>query len=549
MGLFDSFPLSNAYAVNLDWIMKKIREVEEFVRNYAAVNNVAYAGVWDITKQYPQWALVTNGDTSWMSLKPVPVGIPLENVEYWQKLADLDPRIAGIITQLADVEKNINGLKTKVENLVENLKITNVLDYGADPTGNSDSTEAFLSAKNSGLPVYVPYGDYKISGNVEIGDCLILGKFHGGNVNITGEFLAPEYAIFQDTNVTVDTAKNPTGIPEWFGGSIQRCVNTFPKTVLKPKVYRLDSDLIIEKSNTSIIGDCEGLTTYDYGYDIPVIECGDFEVVCGGDSDIIGELPRSICIKNVYFEKTNGNPVTIKGVVYGEFENITVVCRRDCLYGMMIYHAVSTRLERVRVQLVDGESTFFGFYIPNRNNIGAGVNASLYFRDCSVGNTSNGVLRIGNVRGWEFDGNPSDTYMDCCETARCDYGIVIGLSGITGTVQDFIVRAAVIDDCFKKAVEIMDNANHSGVLFFSDCYLCKGNYDNSEAVFSMLNSKLGVKLDCQIINNSPGGLSLQIAGADCSAIVNAFIIGSSSGIQIDTRNAIKNIIVNGVLQK
>ena len=110
MSLFDNFPLSNAYSVNLDWILKKIKELEEFVRNWTAVNEVRYAGVWDITKQYPSWALVTDGDTSWLSNKPVPVGIPLENAEYWQKLADLDPRIAGIIV-------NIDAMKTQISSL------------------------------------------------------------------------------------------------------------------------------------------------------------------------------------------------------------------------------------------------------------------------------------------------------------------------------------------------------------------------------------------------------------------------------------------------
>lgn len=72
MGLFDSFPLSNAYSVNLDWIFKQIKELETYIRNYTALNTVSYSGIWDITKQYPQWAVVSNGNTVWMSLKPVP---------------------------------------------------------------------------------------------------------------------------------------------------------------------------------------------------------------------------------------------------------------------------------------------------------------------------------------------------------------------------------------------------------------------------------------------------------------------------------------------
>ena len=31
--LFDNFPLSNAYSVNLDWIMKKIKELKKVLRH------------------------------------------------------------------------------------------------------------------------------------------------------------------------------------------------------------------------------------------------------------------------------------------------------------------------------------------------------------------------------------------------------------------------------------------------------------------------------------------------------------------------------------
>ena len=152
MGLFDSFPLSNAYSVNLDWIMKKIQELEEFVKNYAAVNKVAYAGVWDITKQYPQWALVTDGETSWLANKPVPVGIPLDNADYWQKLADLDPRIAGIIVNIQELENRTANVVYHFPSLEEatGFQFLKVGDVVLAESNNNLDCLSLWECKNSG---------------------------------------------------------------------------------------------------------------------------------------------------------------------------------------------------------------------------------------------------------------------------------------------------------------------------------------------------------------------------------------------------------------
>ena len=46
MGLFDAFPLSNAYSVNLDWIIKKMRELEEYVKNVGECVGKEYQVKW-----------------------------------------------------------------------------------------------------------------------------------------------------------------------------------------------------------------------------------------------------------------------------------------------------------------------------------------------------------------------------------------------------------------------------------------------------------------------------------------------------------------------
>lgn len=158
MSIFDSFPLMNAYSINLDWIIKKMRELEKYVENYTALNKVSYEGVWDITKQYPQWAIVTDGDASWLSLQPVPKGVPLENSEYWEKLADLDPRIVELLARIAVLENNVKEIQWHYRN---------VEHYGAVGDGVTDCYNAFKNAMTSGngIGIYVPFGTYYLSEN------------------------------------------------------------------------------------------------------------------------------------------------------------------------------------------------------------------------------------------------------------------------------------------------------------------------------------------------------------------------------------------------
>lgn len=156
MGFFDNFPYTNFHEMNLDWVIGEFKKLENYVKNYTAVNNVSYAGIWDIRKQYPQWAIVSDGDRTYMSNKPVPAGVAITNVEYWLELADLDPRIGGIIEE-------ISQLKTEV---------ISVKSYGAAGDGLKDDTIPVRNAinDNPGKTVFFPAGVYLISRTILIPD-------------------------------------------------------------------------------------------------------------------------------------------------------------------------------------------------------------------------------------------------------------------------------------------------------------------------------------------------------------------------------------------
>lgn len=160
MRFFEGFPWSNKQSLNLDWLLAEMNRLVEYVKQYTAINTVSYGGIWDITNQYPQWSVVTvNNSETYLSRQPVPVGVPIENSEYWIKLADIDPLVAATAAKLA------------------NLKIANVVDFGAVPGGVVDNTAAFTAAQETGNPVYVPEGVYKVGLQKFIGPYIYKGDY------------------------------------------------------------------------------------------------------------------------------------------------------------------------------------------------------------------------------------------------------------------------------------------------------------------------------------------------------------------------------------
>lgn len=170
MGFFRNFPYTNFHEMNLDWLLEEMEKLKLYVEQYTAINKVEYGGIWDITKQYPRWTIVSNGDTTWLSLQPVPVGIALENADYWQKMADLDPRIAGIIVKISEIENEIsetNNNVSKIQNEITEIgnKMIKVFENVADMqraqinVGTVAITKGFHNAEDGGFGIYVLTND------------------------------------------------------------------------------------------------------------------------------------------------------------------------------------------------------------------------------------------------------------------------------------------------------------------------------------------------------------------------------------------------------
>lgn len=118
--------------------------------------------VWDQSRSYEYLTLVANEGFGYgyVSKKDVPAGTPLTDTDYWIQVASFN-------AQLADIQKVI---KQVIDEIL--TKPLNVVYQGADKTGATDSSEAFIKAVAYAESlefgaVYVPEGVYRINSTVE----------------------------------------------------------------------------------------------------------------------------------------------------------------------------------------------------------------------------------------------------------------------------------------------------------------------------------------------------------------------------------------------
>ena len=431
MGFFNNFPYTNFHQLNLDWIMKEMENLKKYVENYTAVNKISYAGVWDITKQYPQWALVTDGETSWLSLKPVPVGIPLENEDYWQKLADLDPRIAGIVAEIAEINKK----------LPKNSKFLSQF------TKVSDYTEILRQMRNTTL--IVDFGDYPIEDSVVIDKSnyvvFVGGVFRNAKTVTIPNYEAPPVQIASGPLILGNGGD--TGYVEWFGGigdGISDCTNAFNKAIsslgtikLLNATYKVTKTISVK---TAILIDGSGVWNKEKPYT---------KIVSTAETafDIYGDNKAGL--ENVGFSN-----LTIEAAGKGSTAFKIVGVNRALFTNLFVYNA--TRAFDVSRcvgcvwdkcnSYVDFVGEAYCFYLHGVNYptwFAAGDNASLFIQNCRIisleSNTDNAI----GIYGYNEN---ADIYIENFEASNVKHGIILaGTDSRANTNADISISGCVID--------------------------------------------------------------------------------------------------------
>ena len=106
------WPYTDFHNLNLDWILETLKKQNAAIADFISLNSITYANPlqWDITRQYPknQVVLDTNGD-GYLSVQPVPVGVEIDNTEYWTKIGNFSELWSTVKLAITEADE---GLKT-----------------------------------------------------------------------------------------------------------------------------------------------------------------------------------------------------------------------------------------------------------------------------------------------------------------------------------------------------------------------------------------------------------------------------------------------------
>lgn len=146
---WNKYPYTDFHELNLDMILRLMKELHAEWDEFTAVNKITNAGAWDITKQYQAWTVVSDNNVGYISLKPVPAGIAITNTEYWGVIADYDILITDLSARITALEydnvSNINRISNLERDNVSNMnRISNLESPGLLVLGDSwteDSTK------------------------------------------------------------------------------------------------------------------------------------------------------------------------------------------------------------------------------------------------------------------------------------------------------------------------------------------------------------------------------------------------------------------------
>lgn len=162
------YPNQNDEILNLDWILSTIDNLVKEVSDFVTLNTIKYADPiqWNITTQYEKNTVVIDpiSGSAYISTKPVPAGVGLNNTDYWNIIFTLDVISANKNITLRDDANNMFAtFESKVDDWLlwqgTLYRVTRDIDIGQayvkDYNIERYTVEMYLKTYISNLGTYV----------------------------------------------------------------------------------------------------------------------------------------------------------------------------------------------------------------------------------------------------------------------------------------------------------------------------------------------------------------------------------------------------------
>lgn len=442
------------------------------------------------------------------------------------------------------LQNSINQLKQDVKNV---LDYANVKSYGAKGDGTTDDTAAFSSAIASGSDLYIPDGEYIITGAIDIGSPLMTS---GAIVVASGvtltikEPVAPCTLHFRRRNSGAFLIKAGETIADWFidtgiadvfhGGSIQPFTGTIKflahgtwraadNTLTADTIYKIDAPVRVTTH-----------TTYDFCNN--VVSFGP-----NGCINIVGDGPTAhverLSIRNATFVATAENVIQFFNVQYAErvtIDNLQCIGgRRVARYANTINIYTSNIIHDAYYK----SSNPYSSYLLDESSGGAsGIsgNASIRFYNCisSLGNTTGDSQQFNLYNSNDI----RDVYIDSCECSTASTAIQIFSASTGDPVWNIWINDYIADQC-NRCVYVVNSPN--------SLVTVERGYFNAKDIMVEFQNSSGVVSNCQFIGtqscrgvkltNAQGGVvdNCQFINVD-----QCIVLTQSRGCQI-SKNLIK----------